>query len=122
MKKPVSDRFFGCLFLSSAVLLGSTVTGSAATLTITTTNDSGAGSLRQAIADAASGDTINFSIVGTIYLTSDELLITNNLTLIGPGANNLVISGNYARRVLEIRSSATVTILGVSISNGRSVG
>src|SRR5438105_518998 len=110
MKRHVSDKFFGCLFLWSAALLGSTFASSAATVTVTAINDGGAGSLRQAIADAVPGDTINFSVVGTIYLTSDELLITNNLTIAGPGATNLVISGNYARRVLEVGSSATVTI------------
>ena len=36
----------------------------AASLTVTSTADSGAGSLRQAIADAASGDTITFNLSG----------------------------------------------------------
>ncbi len=43
------------------VLLGPAGPAAAATLTVTNTNDSGAGSLRQAIADAASGDTIDFA-------------------------------------------------------------
>ena len=34
----------------------------AVTLTVSNTNDSGAGSLRQAIADAAPGDTIDFAV------------------------------------------------------------
>ena len=37
----------------------------AATSTVTNTNDSGAGSLRQAIADAHDGDTIDFGVTGT---------------------------------------------------------
>src|SRR5438477_5225130 len=45
---------------------------SAATLTITNTNDSGVGSLRDALAGASDGDTINFSVTGTITLTSGQ--------------------------------------------------
>ncbi len=37
---------------------------SAATITVMNTNDSGAGSLRQAITDAGSGDTIDFGVTG----------------------------------------------------------
>ena len=43
------------------------------TITVTNTNDSGPGSLRQALADANSGDTINFAVTGTIGLTTGEL-------------------------------------------------
>jgi len=53
--------------LSSALLFSSTALLSAATLTVTTTADSGPGSLRQAILDANSGagaDTIEFNISG----------------------------------------------------------
>ena len=52
--------------LSAAFIVAAAVAGGPAaaanTLTVTNTNDSGAGSLRQAIADAASGDTINFNL------------------------------------------------------------
>src|SRR5205814_6355440 len=74
----------------------------AATLTVINTNDSGAGSLRQAISDSSSGDTISFdsSLNGqTITLASGELLIDKNLTITGPGAHSLAINGNAASRV-----------------------
>src|SRR5437588_3183209 len=115
MKKRVPDKFFRCLLLWSAALLGSTIAGSAATLTVTTNNDSGAGSLRQAIADAASGDTINFSVSGTIYLTSGELLITNSVAI---GGTNLGVSGNNQSRVFEIGSNASVSMAGLTIHSG----
>jgi hypothetical protein len=54
----------------------------AATLTVRNGNDSGTGSLRQAINAASPGDTINFAAsVTTVTLTSGELVIDRNLTL-----------------------------------------
>jgi len=94
---------------------------SAATFTVMNTSDSGAGSFRQAISDSSSGDTINFnsSLNGqTITLTSGELLVNKNLTITGPGANQLAINGNAASRVFNISSGITVTIFGLTITNG----
>ena len=56
-----------CLTKSIAVLMGLTLwswfcPAIAATVTVINTNDSGADSLRQAITNAASGDTINFAV------------------------------------------------------------
>ena len=45
----------------------------AATITVTNTNDSGPGSLRQALANANNGDRINFAVTGAITLTSGGL-------------------------------------------------
>ena len=74
---------------------------SAATYTVSNLNDSGAGSLRQAIADAnstASDDIIEFSVTGTIALTTGELTIgdaavAGMLTINGPGASLAVPAG-----------------------------
>jgi hypothetical protein len=93
----------------------------AATITVMNTNDSAADSLRQAIADAVNGDTINFdsSLNGqTITLTTGELLVDKNVIINGPGPNNLTVDGNHASRVFHVSRWVTATITGLSITNG----
>jgi hypothetical protein len=71
-----------------------------ATITVDTLAD-GIGvpgtSLREAIAAAATGDTVAFSVTGAINLTqaSGTLLISKNLFIDGPGANLLTINGGH---------------------------
>src|SRR2546426_3931515 len=55
----------------------------AATITVTSTADSGTNTLRDAIANAASGDTIEFAVTGTIS-TFSGLLIKKSLVINGP--------------------------------------
>jgi uncharacterized repeat protein (TIGR01451 family) len=98
-------------------------TASAATFTVTNTNNSGAGSLRQAILSAnatAGADTISFGAgaVGTITLASPLPVIEETLTITGPGAATLAVSGNNTYRVFEIDSGVSVTISGLTIRNG----
>jgi hypothetical protein len=95
------------------------------TLTVLNNLDSGAGSLRDAITAAQSGDQIVFdqSLQGqTITLTSGELAIAKSLDIEGPRADQLAISGNHASRVFNVSSGATVTIAGLTITNGLAVG
>src|SRR5262249_52745985 len=84
------------------------------TLTVLNTNDSGPGSLRDTIAAAQSGDTINFdpSLAGRlIYLTSGELAITKNLTITGTSGNPEVVDGSVVSRAFDITGrSACVTL------------
>jgi hypothetical protein len=91
-------------------------------LTVTTAADSGAGSLRAEIAAAKSGDSINFasSLKGkTIWLAS-ELVIRANMTIEGPGAGLLAISGSSKCRVFEV-DWGQVTLSGLTIENGESL-
>jgi hypothetical protein len=95
----------------------------AATLTVTTTADSGAGSLRQALADAIDGDTIQFApgLTGqTIGLTSTELAIDKNITITGPGPDQLAVQrfGPSQFRIFHVMPGHTVTIAGLKITGG----
>src|SRR5262249_38381485 len=56
--------------------------------TVTNLSDSGMGSLRQAIIDTPSGETVDFQpgLSGTILLSTGELVISKDLTVAGPGA------------------------------------
>jgi hypothetical protein len=103
-----------CITLLCAVA----IPAHAATITVTNTNDSGAGSLRQALIDANDGDTITFAVTGTIGLTSGELLVSKSITISGPGAANLAVNGNAKSRVFYIGAGRTVTIFGLTITNG----
>jgi uncharacterized repeat protein (TIGR01451 family) len=87
-------------------------------IVVTTTNNSGAGSLRQAILDACPGATITFSVTGTISL-SNELVIDKNLTIQGPATPGLMISGSNTNRVFNIQSGMTLLISDLTIANGK---
>ena len=86
-------------------------------------NDSGPGSLRQAILDASSGDTITFAPnVTTVTLINGELVINKNLIITGPGANRLTVTARcidfVCFRIFNISPGVTVSISGITISNG----
>jgi hypothetical protein len=89
----------------------------AATITVTNTNDSGAGSLRQALAEVSDGDTINFTVNGTITLTSGVLTVDEDVTISGPGANQLSIDGTHQFGLATVAGN-TIAISGLTIING----
>jgi hypothetical protein len=90
-----------------------------ATNTVTSLADRGAGSLRQIIADSVSGDCIVVGVRGTIQLTSGELALTKDLTLLGPGHEGLALSGNWQNRVLRIATNVNAQISGLAITAGQ---
>ena len=82
-------------------------------------------SLREAIRLAnthAGADQIQFAAGlsgGTITLTVDQLVITDDLTITGLGASNLAVSGNNSFRVFDIQNQPDVVIDGLTITGGR---
>ncbi|MCB0048646.1 MAG: Ig-like domain repeat protein, partial [Caldilinea sp.] len=92
----------------------------APTIVVANTADSGAGSLRQAVSDVCDGGVISFGVStpATITLTSGEIAITRTVTISGPGAGDLAVSGNNASRVFNISSSGTVTLTALTVREG----
>ncbi|HVM48010.1 MAG TPA: choice-of-anchor Q domain-containing protein [Candidatus Acidoferrum sp.] len=116
----------GVLLSALVAALACPARSGASTLLVYNNHDSGAGSLRQAILDnknLGGGNTILFSnvVTGTITLTTGELLISNNVTILGPGPNVLAVSGNAASRVFNI-SNVVAVISGLTVTNGHVTG
>ncbi|HTZ22176.1 MAG TPA: DUF4347 domain-containing protein, partial [Opitutaceae bacterium] len=92
-----------------------------ATITVTSNADSGAGTLRNAIAAASPGDTITFNAGMIITLTSGQLTISKNLTIEGDldsnGTPDVTIDANYNSRVFNI-TTGTVALDGLIVQHG----
>jgi hypothetical protein len=88
--------------------------------TVMNLNDSGPDSLRQAILDTPAGGTVDFQsgLTGTIPLTSGELAISKDLTIAGPGASVITVSGNQVSRVFDIAAAVNAAISGLTIADG----
>ena len=89
--------------------------------TVTNTDDSGPGSLRQTVIDAVAGTTIQFaaSIAGqTIVLTSGYVLLDKSLTIEGP-STGITVSGGLSSRVFYVDTDVDAVLRNLSIVDGR---
>lgn len=88
---------------------------------VSTTADTGPGSLRQAIADANAGDTIGFvvSTPATITVTK-PIAISKNITLSGSSSGTVTISGGNASQIFTVASGTSVAIDGLTLTQGSS--
>ena len=79
------------------------------------------GSLRYAVNEAPPNSTITFdtSLHGSILLSSGDLNIARNLTIRGPGASILSISGGKSGHVVFVVQGATVIISGLTFKNSK---
>src|SRR5581483_5036929 len=107
-------------WITAGALAGIVATsGSArgAILSVTNLLDSGPGSLRATIGGASNGDTIDATqLSGTITLTGSAITIGANVSIVGPGANYLVVSGDNASSIFV--NNGTAEISGMTIANG----
>jgi hypothetical protein len=122
------------LFLLAGLTLGATTVAvavvpaqiaGAAGGTVTNCNDSGAGSLRAEVLAATSGETISFALspsCSTITLTSGLIDIATSVTIKGPGATTLAVSGNSSSAAFQVESGVIATISGLTIEDGSSLG
>ena len=117
-----SRRLSALTPIAVALLYATALSAHAGTITVINTNDSGPGSLRQALTDASEGDTITFAVSGTIRLIRGELLVNKDVNISGPGTDNLAVSGNAKSRVFHISTGTTATISGLTIKNGVATG
>ena len=92
---------------------------------VTTNGDSGEGSLRQAIHDACAGSQITFdmsSVESPIVLTSGELAVTKEVTILGPGPDQLTITATGSR-IFNVHTAGDAVIIGdLTLANGDATG
>jgi hypothetical protein len=84
-------------------------------------HDSGAGSLRRAVDDAPAGATIGFAHsprCSTITLAS-TIVIRHRVTIDGPGAVSMTVSGGDAVEAFRVDPGVTASITGLTVAHGQ---
>ncbi|HEX6123852.1 MAG TPA: choice-of-anchor Q domain-containing protein [Pyrinomonadaceae bacterium] len=133
MREEVIEMWKTTAYFISLVIVGVFVqlqTSHSFGATVTNTHDSGPGSLRNVIAITPTGGTVDFALTGcpcSIVLTSGDLVIEKDLSILGPGADLLTISGNGASRLFRLgmpitvppTPTITVVLEGLRLTNGR---
>jgi hypothetical protein len=119
-RKPLAAALLGASLVIAGV--GATAPAQAATRVVSNCNDSGAGSLRRAVSDAASGDVIDLTgltcnrivfVLGWITVAQEDL------RLVGPGRFALTLDGNNTVRIFRHTGGGTLRIERMSLANGR---
>lgn len=88
--------------------------------TVTTTADTGAGSLRQALATVCAGGTAEFTpaLAGETIELQSPLTLTKNVTIDGSGAPGVTLDGGGDSRIIEVNGGVTATASDVRITGG----
>jgi hypothetical protein len=89
-------------------------------VTVTSTADSGAGSLRKALGSVCAGGTIHFApaLAGQTITNLTALSIGKDVTIDGAAAPGLAISGGGTARVFEVGATSTATIKNLVLKDG----
>ena len=109
--------------IAICLLCLTTMQASAATFTVTNLNNTGAGSLRQAITDAnsngAGADTVAFQagLTGTINLTSSLPSFTGATTVTGPGPTALTVNGG-SFTIFSVATGINLQMSGLKVTGG----
>lgn len=106
------------LGLSGVLLAVAVPVASADTITVTSTADSGPGTIRAALAAANDGDTIVVP-PGTYAVTSADLDVDKGVILHGTNARTTILRSDGDNRVLEATSANQVTLEGLTFTNGK---
>ena len=86
---------------------------------VTNNSNHGAGSLPQAVTDAAKGDTIVFAFRKRSAITLASLInLSKRVLIAGPGPNRLTVTANGESQLFKVASLVTVTISGMTLSRG----
>ena len=129
-RRPLSS--FGILAAQVETLEVRTLLSS--TFVVDSLTDTGTGSgltgdirycIAQADQSANAGSTITFgpSLTGsTITLSQGQLVISDAMTITGPGASSLTISGNNSSRLFDVASGGSLTLENVTLTGGLAQG
>src|SRR3954454_19424561 len=102
--------------LASALLtcLAIAAPASATTRTVSTTADSGAGSLRQVVSISGNGDRIAVP-AGTYTLTSNQIAISKSIQIDGAGPGATTIAGAGAHRIFDLTNASAVRLSNLAL-------
>ena len=111
-----------------AAILGLAAPVASATVLVSNCNDAGVGSLRNAIAGAPSGETVDASgldgVCSTITVTTGAIAVDkNDLVIKGPGADKLTVTAKlgghqYASRIFTHSGTGTLHLQDLKVSKG----
>jgi len=108
--------------ISFSLILTAPRASEAATFVVSSNADAGSGSLRAAIALAnadAAADTVTInSGIGTITLTTGEIVVLHPVT-VSAAAGGQVISGNSSSRIFRTVAGASLSLVGLTLQDGK---
>jgi hypothetical protein len=119
------SKFRFLILASMVAVFGVNGSFAAAHYKVTNNQDSGPGSLREAIVNANAGGgkiLIARKVKGRIELLSALPALAANITIIGPGKKVLTVSGANKWRILSMNPGTTNRVFGLTLADGMDAG